>query len=112
MGGLIQVILMTLLLAFAQPRLAVAATYKGKKLDYDKFKAELQLENGAIVKGRVKFTKGRKAIFTAAHGADVAIRIRSICVQGPEDKLDDCWPKLKIELDDLSTRTGILTILK
>lgn len=91
---------------------ANAAQLKGKSLNNVKMPAELHLDKGQPIKGSVRFGKGKKASFRAHDGTEVAIRVRPICAHGAIDKVDECWPNLSIELDDLSSRTGTLKIFE
>lgn len=104
--------LLLLISVLAGTAAASAAQLKGKSLINHKFNAELTLDKGQPVKGSVRFGKGKKASFRAYNGTEVQIRIRPICATGPSEKVDDCWPNLSIEMDDLSSRTGSLKILK
>ena len=69
------------------------------------------MKDGNPVQGAVRFGIGKKAEFKAHDGTTVNIRVRPICATGTDGKLDDCWPKLAIEMDDLSSRTGALEIV-
>lgn len=84
---------------------------KGKPLNHQKFSAELALDKGKPVKGSVRFRKGKQASFRAYDGTEVPIRIRPLCAAGPHEEVDSCWPKLLVEMDDLSSRSGTLVIL-
>lgn len=90
---------------------APAAQLKGKSLSGEKYQAELALENGKPIKGKVTFKKGQKALFKAYDGTEVAIRVRPICAHGANAEVESCWPNLAVELDDLTMRSGNLKIL-
>jgi hypothetical protein len=83
---------------------------KGKALIHQRFPAILKLDNGNPVKGMVRFGGGKKAKFRAHDGTEVDIRVRAICAPSPESKIDDCWPNLQVEMDDLSSRIGVLKV--
>lgn len=87
-----------------------AAQLKGKKLNDKVHVAELTLENGKPIDGRVTFKKDKKAVFRAHNGTEVEIRIRPICAHGPQAEVESCWPNLAVELNDLSMRSGNLKV--
>jgi hypothetical protein len=87
-----------------------AARLHGKSLDGKTFKAELRLKKGSPVKGKILFKRGKNALFIAHDGTRVGVRLLAICASGVDDSVDGCWPDLRIELDDLSTRGGELHI--
>jgi hypothetical protein len=94
----------------AAPSLSSGAELKGKSLDSSTYKAELELKDGNPIQGKVRFRRGKRAVFTAHDGTDVDLRIRAICAVGLADRVDTCWPNLAVELDDLSGRGGNLKI--
>lgn len=100
---------LVLSLATGSP-LGHAAEHQGRPLNDKKFAAELHLDNGKPIKGRILFKRSKKAVFTAYDGTEVAVRVRPICAHGPDAVLDSCWPKLAVELDDLSSRSGNLIV--
>lgn len=104
-------LILTLLLLTVGSAGAGASTLKGKSQTHKLYAAVLTLKDGNPVQGRVRFGAGKKAEFKAHDGTTVNIRVRSICATGGDNKLDDCWPKLAVEMDDLSSRTGTLEIV-
>lgn len=101
---------MTYILVVALAALAHAAELKGKKMNDKVHRAELVLENGKPVEGRVTFKKDKKAVFRAYNGVEVDIRIRPICAHGPSAEIESCWPNLAVELNDLTMRSGNLKV--
>lgn len=106
-SGLTQALIALLLLTATS---AFGAQYKGKALNNEKFEAELAIDGASKVDGTVRFRGGKKAVFTARNGVRVDVRVRNICADGHDDRVDVCWPNLKVDIDDLSSRTGVLRI--
>jgi hypothetical protein len=103
---------MSLMVLFTFTLLGHAAQLKGKPMNGSRFKGELTLQGGSPVKGKVKFRSGKKLTFTAHNGTELELRIRPICADTREENMDACWPKLKIDVDDGSSRTGELILEK
>src|SRR5690349_4809108 len=98
------------LLLAALPLMASGANLKGKSMNGERFAAELTLQGGSPVKGKVKFRTGKKLTFIAHNGVSLDLRIRPICADTAQENMDSCWPNLKIDADDGSARTGALKI--
>lgn len=112
---------MAVALIFASSCQLLAARIGGEDLDYSRFKATIEFdddfnfsgthyESGTEYDGTVKFKFGRKATFSPDEGDDFDIKVRLICADGTEDDLDDCWPRLKIETNEMDDVDGILRV--
>lgn len=101
----LSIFLFTILMAFQTTQ---AARYKGKELDYERYRAVLELDSGKSMNGYAKFKYYNKVTFTPEEGDEIILKIRFTCLDGSEDDVDDCWPRLKVTSDDGDS--GVLKI--
>lgn len=87
-----------------------AAQLKGKRLDGSRYQGELTVSGKAPIRGKLRFKSGKSLEFVASNGVHVDLRVRPICAATVEEKLDGCWPHLKLDVDDGSSRTAELLI--
>lgn len=99
------------ILLMISPAIAEAARYQGKPLAFEQFSATLELDNGRLIEGKVTFKEKRNATLVSLKGQATNLTIKPECAKGPELDVDECWPRLKVDIDDKKNpRTGTLRI--
>lgn len=82
------------------PLAAQGARFQKKLLDFERYPATLEHDNGVLLYGKAQFKQKRRITFTNEDGKVTELSVRVDCITPATDgDIDSCWPRLKVQLE-------------